>query len=65
MKKDLINKIAFDDHLGCLGNFKREGMICRRFCALRIRCAIEYDQNRRLEFLEDLVTADEIFMKIQ
>ena len=65
MKEDLSNNIIIDGHLGCLGNFKREDKICRRFCALRIRCAIEYDQNRRLEFLEDLVTADEIFMKVQ
>jgi len=65
MKEDLSNKITFDGHLGCLANFKREDKICRQFCALRIRCAIECDQNRRLEFLEDLVASDEIFMKIQ
>lgn len=65
MNKDLSNKINIDGHLGCLGNFKWEDKICRQFCALRIRCAIECDQNRRLEVLEDLVASDGIFMKIQ
>ena len=65
MNEKLSNKIDIDGHLGCLGNFKREDKICRHSCALRIRCAIECDHNRRLEFLEDLIASDGIFVKIQ
>jgi len=65
MNADLNNKININGHLGCLGNFKREDKVCRQFCALRLRCAIESDYNRRLEVLEDLVASDGIFMKIQ
>ena len=65
MKKKLINKISFDDHLGCFGNFNINDTICRKYCSLRLRCAIERDQNTRLEILNDLISQDVISMKIQ
>ena len=63
MKRAL--KDIMDEHLGCFGNFNMEDQICKNFCVLRIRCAIEVDQNARLEFLEDLIYSDSSPFKIQ
>jgi hypothetical protein len=65
MKKDLINQVSFDDHVGCFGDFSMGDLICRKFCVLRISCAIEHEKNKRLEVLEDLVSVDGMLMKIQ
>ena len=65
MKKELNNKISLDDHLGCFGDFNIEDPICKKFCALSLRCIIERDQNIRMEILEDLVSPDGMFIKTQ
>ncbi|MEE8480458.1 MAG: hypothetical protein V3T59_04375 [Desulfobacterales bacterium] len=65
MKKELNNKIPLDDHLGCFGDFNIEDPICKKFCALSLRCIIERDQNVRMEILEDLVSPDGMFIKTQ
>jgi hypothetical protein len=65
MKHDLRDRIPLDDHLGCFGDFESKDPICKKFCALNIRCAIDSNQNNLMEFLEDLVSSNEIFMKIQ
>ncbi len=65
MKKGLINQVSFDDHLGCFGDFNMGDLICRKFCALSISCAIEHEKNERLEVLEDLVAVDGMLMKLQ
>jgi hypothetical protein len=65
MKKVLIDKISFDNHLGCFGNFNIEDPICRKLCALRLRCAIDRNKNNRMEILEDLISSSEMFIKIQ
>ena len=65
MKKTAPSAIMIDEHLGCFGDFDSDKPICRRFCALSIRCAIENDQNARMELLEELVSFDQVVMKIQ
>ena len=65
MKKELLDKISFEDHLGCFGNFNIEDMICKNHCALSLRCAIERDQSTRIELLEDLISSDELAIKFQ
>jgi hypothetical protein len=65
MKKDLLNKISIDEHLGCLGNFNIEDPLCKKLCALNLRCAINRDKNVRLELLEDLMTYNGVFIKMQ
>ena len=49
----------------CFGHYQTEDAICRKFCALRLRCAIEHEQNIRLEVLEDLVSCEEMNVTIQ
>ncbi|MDM8525231.1 hypothetical protein QUF80_17810 [Desulfococcaceae bacterium HSG8] len=64
MKKESANKVVFDDHLGCFGDFCIGDLICKKFCALNLRCAIESCQYDHMEFLEDMVYADDMFMKV-
>ena len=52
-------------HLGCFGEYQAEDVICRKLCALRLRCAIEHEQSIRLEVLEDLVSCEEMNFTIQ
>ena len=56
---------ALDHHVGCFGEFDPEDMICRKYCALCIRCAIESDQITRMEILEDLFLAEATNVKMQ
>lgn len=65
MKKELMNQISIDDHLGCLGNFNIEDPLCKKFCALSLRCAIDRDKNAQLELLEDLMSYNGVFIKMQ
>jgi hypothetical protein len=63
MLKNLNKNISLDDYVGCFGNFNRKNVICKRYCALNLRCAIENEQNVRMELLEDLVASDGLFLK--
>ena len=63
MKKELKKKISFDNHLGCFGNFNIENLICKKFCILSLRCAIDRDKNTQMELLEDLISYDSMFTK--
>ena len=65
MKKELINKTSLDDHSGCFGNFNIEDLVCKKLCALRLRCAIDSNKNTCLDLLEDLIYSKEMFIKIQ
>jgi len=65
MNKESMNQLSLDDHLGCLGNFNNQDPICGKLCALSLRCAIDSEKNSRMEFLEDLISYNEIFIKIQ
>jgi hypothetical protein len=65
MKKELMNQISIDDHLGCLGNFNIEDPLCIKLCALNLRCAINRYKNVRLELLEDLMSYNDVFIKVQ
>ncbi len=58
-------KPVLDHHIGCFGEFNPEDGICRKFCALCIRCAIESDQATRMEILEDLYFAEATNVKMQ
>ena len=65
MQKELIDLLSLDDHLGCFGGFDLKDPICKKFCALSLRCAIEQEQNARFELLDELVSTDSLYIKIQ
>ena len=60
-----MNQISIDDHLGCLGNFNLQDPLCKKLCALNLRCAIESEKNTRIELLEDLISYNGMLIKIQ
>lgn len=64
MNEFLKSKIL-DNYVECYGDFDLSDMICRKYCALRLRCAIEQKEQFRIEQLEDLFTFNEIPLKIQ
>ena len=53
------------DELDCFGNYHKANPLCAKSCAIRLRCAIEQVQNLRMELMEDLVTVEGAFVKIQ
>lgn len=65
MNKKSDENISFEDYLGCFGSFNLKNSICTKFCALRLRCAIERDQKVRLELLEELASYENFFLKMQ
>mgnify|MGYP001069851364 CR=1 FL=1 len=58
-------ELAMDYYLGCFGNYRSSDPICRKRCALNLRCAITCDQNERFEILEDLVAGNDMVIKFQ
>ncbi|MEE8400263.1 MAG: hypothetical protein V3S89_14720 [Desulfobacterales bacterium] len=65
MKDMLVDDLLSENHLGCFGRFSIEDSVCKNLCALRLRCSTDHEQNDRLELLEELVSADTMFMRIQ
>ncbi len=65
MKKEFINKTSINDHLGCFGNFNLEDSICKTFCALSLRCAIDRERDIRLELIEGLMASEDMLLKVQ
>jgi len=65
MEKETVYGILDQDDLGCFGDFNSSDPICKQRCALRLRCAIERNQNERLELLDDLMSTEDVFLKIQ
>ena len=65
MKNRKNLQTILNDHLGCFGDFSIADPVCRAYCALSLRCAIENDQNMRLEILEELVSSEDLPLKMQ
>jgi hypothetical protein len=65
MKKEILDQVCTDEYLGCFGDFNVEDVVCKKYCALSLRCAIEKDQNERMEILEDLMASEQIPSRLQ
>jgi hypothetical protein len=66
MDKITVRRTPATIHTGCFGNFRFEDTVCRKHCAIRIRCAIERDEKMLLEFVEEMdVGGDDSFLKFQ
>jgi hypothetical protein len=65
MKKGNGRRASATIPLGCFGSFQTEDPICRRHCAIRIRCAIERDQEIYLEVLEETASGDDQLFTFQ
>jgi hypothetical protein len=58
MKMVVYHSSAFDEHLGCFGEFDARSEICKKYCVLSLRCSVEREQNKNMEYLEDLISYD-------
>lgn len=56
---------VFFDQLDCFGDYDRASTLCAKHCVIRLRCAIEQEQNLKLELLSDLAAADDMVGTIQ
>jgi hypothetical protein len=65
MRKELMRSVLLDDYLGCFGAFNINDRVCKKYCALNLRCAIEQDQNARIELLDELVSESSLHLKLQ
>ena len=58
MIREVNVKMMLGERFTCFGEFDLQDRICRGYCALRIRCAVEKDQNTRLELMEDVISPE-------
>ena len=65
MDQKSLRRLPLDHHLGCFGEFNTNDPVCRKLCALRLSCSIEQENNARLEILDDLVSVETIYTKLQ
>ncbi len=65
MKIAPLQCLESTDHVGCFGAYRKNDPICKKLCALNLKCAIEFDQTQRIEILEDLVSSEGLFIRIQ
>ena len=64
MDKILTEVEILDDQVGCVGDYDAGDEVCSK-CALKLRSIIEYHQNVRMEFIEDIVASNSTFIKTQ
>jgi len=65
MNRKLKTILLIDEQLGCFGDYNRTNPMCTSHCVLRLRCAIQQDQNMRMEMLEEWVAFEGFDIKIQ
>ena len=65
MSDNIYAVISSAEHVDCFGSYTQSDPLCSKYCALRIRCAIEQDQNLRTEILDDLVSSEDSLGRLQ
>jgi hypothetical protein len=63
MDKEIKSHLSLDQHMGCFGGFRFSDPICKKYCALNLRCAIESNQKEQMEIIEDLFSSGNFDMK--
>jgi hypothetical protein len=63
--KGYLKSRILDNYVDCYGDFDLSDVICRKFCALRLRCAIEQKEQFRIEQIEEMLAVNEIALKVQ
>ncbi len=54
-----------ENYVECFGGLNMEDIICRKYCALRLKCAIERNTQQKILQIEDMIGAQEVALKIQ
>lgn len=65
LSDSIIPNSVFLNQLDCFGDYSKSNRLCARYCALRLRCAIEQDQFRRMEIIEDLAAEEDPLFRMQ
>ena len=62
---NLFDQLQIEDHLGCFGSFMLNDPVCRKYCAIKLRCLIERENNTKMELWQDLAEYDTTLPKPQ
>ena len=62
---NLFAVFTSNESLDCFGDFNKNNRLCAKYCVLRLRCAIEQEQNLRSALIDELVTSEGCIGKIQ
>ena len=54
-----------ENYVECFSGLNMEDTICRKYCALRLKCAIARNEQQRMLQMEDLINAQEVPLKNQ
>jgi hypothetical protein len=65
MTEEFLWKTVVSDRFTCFGEFNPADKICARYCAVRIRCAVEKEELARMEILEELTVQEMMYQKPQ
>jgi hypothetical protein len=65
MNKTSLSIRARLEQINCFGDYAKTKSLCAKHCVLRLRCAIEQNQNMRMELLEDLIFSESLPLKMQ
>ncbi len=60
MKPTVRHELLSSNHLGCFGRFRSTDPICRRHCAICIRCAAETEQRAQAALWEGFFAEEDI-----
>lgn len=63
-KKKLIKRII-ETHVDCFGEFESADSICRKKCALSIKCSLEKARSQQLMFADEIFDLDDTELQIQ
>jgi hypothetical protein len=53
------------DHIGCMGEFNINRIICRKLCCLSLRCIIAQNQSMQSEITEEMMAPTDMLMRMQ
>jgi hypothetical protein len=62
---DFLKTRLMDKYLECFGDLDLNDPMCRKHCALRLKCAIEQVEQNRLMQIEDSINFEEVPLKVQ
>jgi hypothetical protein len=63
MKKYLRKSVSLDVYMDCFDNFNSSDPVCKKYCSLNLRCAIESNRKDKIELLEEMVSMNVSVLK--
>jgi hypothetical protein len=63
--KKIFEILKMDTEIDCLGEFNIKKTVCRKYCALRLRCAVLKQGRSAIEQPEELSEDQDIPLRLQ